>query len=337
MKRLIIDCDPGNGVPGSDVDDGIALALAFAARAEVSVEAVTVVSGNTSLETGYRVARDFTSRFGPDVPVVAGAARALVEEPERWVRHRQRDWVPSSVMGAWDGVDPPAEFPRPLSDDAAGVIIELVARNPGEITLVAVGPLTNVAHALQRRPEIASELAELVIMGGAFNVPGMLQELNFAMDPEAADLVMGSGANITLVPFDVTSTTSLTVDDMKRWDPEPNLLSRYLTDTVTPWIRFCEFGSDVAGCNLHDPLAIAYLLDPTLCEVEYLSVGVDLKGVYSRSRPIAWKPGHVRLAEGLALPERRAIRVVKAADNDRLVDLVIDVVSQWGAVRSSEA
>lgn len=335
MKRIIIDCDPGNGVRGSDVDDGIALALAFAARNEFAVEAVTVVSGNTSLDTGYNVARDFVSRFELDVPVVAGASRALLENPDPWVRHRQRDWVPSSVMSAWDAVTPPPEYARPLADDAAGAIIELVAQNPGEITLVAVGPLTNVAHAMQRRPEIASELAELVIMGGAFNVADMLQELNFAMDPEAAEVVMGSGANITLVPFDVTATTRLTVEDMTRWDANPNSLSRYLIDTVTPWIRFCEHYSHAAGCNLHDPLAIAYLLDPSLCEVEYINVGVELKGVYSRGRPIAWRDGRVRLAEGLNLPARRPIRVLTSAHNDRLVELIIDVVSRWREGRPS--
>lgn len=330
MKRVIIDCDPGNGVRGSDVDDGIALALAFAARREISVEAVTVVSGNTSLDTGYNVARDFMARFKLDVPVIAGASRALLENPAPWVRHRERNWVPESVMGAWDSVRPPAEFARPVDDDAAGAIIDLVARNPGEITLVAVGPLTNVAHALQRRPELASELAELVVMGGAFSVADQLQELNFAMDPEAAEVVMGSGANVTLVPFDVTETTRLTVDDMARWDASDNPLSDYLVETVTPWIRFCEFNSRVQGCNLHDPLAIAYLLDPDLCEVEFVSVGVDLKGEYSRGRPVAWREGQVRLAEGLDLPARRPVRVLTSADNPRLVDLIIDVVSEWG-------
>lgn len=336
MKRIIIDCDPGNGVRGSDVDDGIALALAFAAKRDVSVEAVTIVSGNTSLDTGYNVARDFISRFNLDVPVVAGASRALLEDPAPWVRHRERGWVPDAVMSAWDSVTPPAEFVRPVNDDASGTIIDLAARNPGEITLVAVGPLTNVAHALQRRPELANELAEIVVMGGAFSVPDQLQELNFAMDPEAAEVVMGSGANVTLVPFDVTEKTRLTVEDMEGWAANRNSLSEYLTETVTPWIRFCEFNSDVEGCNLHDPLAIAYLLDPDLCEVEVFNVGVDLKGEYSRARPVAWRNGHVRLAEGLNLPARRPIRVLTAADNVRLVRLIIDVVAGWDGERLNE-
>lgn len=329
--RVILDCDPGNGIPGSDVDDGLAFGY-LASVAEVDLLGVTVVAGNTAVEDGYDVARTMVAAAGRDVPVIAGVARALAEEPTPWIRRRKRIGSPVDIEELWKGVPRPTHFPAPPSDDAPGFIIEQASRHPGEVHLVAVGPLTNVAHALQRCPQLGQRLASIHVMGGAFNVPDYLQELNFAVDPEAADLVMGCGASLTLVPLDVTLTTSLTLDDLARWKRADRLVD-YLAGTTRPWIEYTRAARGRVGCPLHDPLAAVSLVHPELVEVKEQAVGVELRGSLTRARPVAWTPGGVRLADGLRLPERRPVRIVTRVENARLVETLAAAFSDRSAIR----
>src|SRR5699024_6965401 len=183
--RVILDCDPGNGIPATDVDDGLALGLLLASPS-IRIEAVTIVTGNTHRDVGYTVARTMLDEVGVEVPVHPGAAQALVEPPDRWSARRETERVSNEARKLWRDVPAPRRFDLPHHLDAAAEIVRRVSAEPGEITLVAVGPLTNIAHALQLRPAIAHEIKRLVIMGGAFHVPTHLQELNFGVDPEAA-------------------------------------------------------------------------------------------------------------------------------------------------------
>lgn len=328
-RRLIIDCDPGNGMKGSDIDDGIAIALALAAQDQISLEMVTVVAGNTAVDDGYRVARTLLAALGADIPVHVGAARGLVEPPEPWSSRRARTDIPAEVMAAWDDVPAPGDYAVPIDDDAAGAIVRAAAAAPGEITLVAVGPLTNVAHALGRRPELAHELAEIVVMGGVFHVPGFLQELNFAMDPEAADVVMGSGAKVTLVPLDTTTRTRLLPEVLEGWARMKSPLTDYLTATTRPWLQLTGYRDGRPGCYLHDPLAMAHLLDPQVGTYQDMVVGVELHGTLTRGRAVGWDPARTLLAAGLRLPERAPIRVMIDVDNDRLVQMLTDAFRSW--------
>jgi len=329
--RVILDCDPGNGIPGSDIDDG--LAFGYLASAEgVELLGVTVVAGNTAVEDGYDVARHMVAISGQDIPVVAGSARALAEDPTPWIRRRVRSDSPVDIQELWKGVPRPPHAPAPPADDAAGFLIAQALRFPGEVHLVATGPLTNVALALQRRPQLARELASIHVMGGGFNVPNFLQELNFAVDPEAADLVMGCGGKVTLVPLDVTLTTSLTADDVLRWKRDDPLID-FLASTTRPWIEFSRLARGRVGCPLHDPLAAAALVHPDLVEVRECAVGVELRGSLTRSRPVAWTPGGVRLADGLTLPKRETIRVATSVDNARLVETLGAAFARRSAAR----
>ncbi|GAA3534424.1 nucleoside hydrolase [Nonomuraea rosea] len=330
--RLIIDCDPGNTVPASDVDDGLALGLALADPA-VTLEAVTVVAGNTARDVGVAVARDLLDRAGAaQVPVFPGAAAPLVEDPAPWRADLDGRRDTERARDLWRDV-PPA---TPVEDGggppvAAAEIVRRVAAAPGEIHLVAVGPLTNVAHALQLRPALAAELASLTIMGGAFAVPGLLQELNFGYDPEAAHIVLTSGAPITLVPYDVTGRTSLTPADVERL-AAGGPLARYLADTTRPWVRWVAEARGLPGCHLHDPLAVAVLLDPSLATRRHVRVDVELRGTLTRGRPIAWDAsGHVQRATGLRVPDIDAIDVLDGVDNDRLVAYLIETLLGAGS------
>ena len=207
--RLIIDCDPGNGVPGANVDDGPALAPALAAKPQLQLELISIVAGNTPREVGFAVATELLAQSGYQVPVALGAARALSEPPEPWRAHLDRPIADPKLAALWRDLPAPslANAPAP---DAAIAIGELICRHPGEITLVAIGPLTNVAHAMQLYPQMAQAVKEIVIMGGVFNVNGYIKDTNFGLDPEAARLVLNSGATITLAPLDVTTQTMLT-------------------------------------------------------------------------------------------------------------------------------
>ncbi|MFC4562264.1 nucleoside hydrolase [Nocardiopsis mangrovi] len=324
--RVIIDCDPGNTIPASDIDDGLALGLALAAPS-ITLEAVTVVAGNTPRDVGVAVARDLLDRAGArDVPVLPGAAAPLVEDPAPWRADLDGRHDTEAARELWKGIAaiPPADGGPPV---AAQEIVRRVAASPGEVHLVAVGPLTNVAHALRLRPQLAGELASLTIMGGAFAVPDMFQELNFGYDPEAAQAVLTSGAPITLVPFDVTRLTSFTladVDSLSGAGP----LADHLAATTRPWVRWVSQARGLPGCHLHDPLAVAVLLDPGLATRRRVRVGVELRGTLTRARPIAWDPGgRTARATGLTIPDIPPIDVLDTVDNARLVACLVDTLT----------
>lgn len=326
-RRLIIDCDPGNGMPAADVDDGLALALAVARTDQLSLEAITVVSGNTHRDVGYSVARDFVRRLGLDIPVYAGAERALVESPRPWRDRQDANELRADVVTAWADVARPASVPIG-APDAAVRIVELVRAAPGEFTIVAIGPLTNIAMAIELEPRLPELVRDIVIMGGAFEVPGFLQELNFGIDPEAAHLVLTSGAPITLVPLDTTSQTLFTHGDLDRLLDVPGALARYVVETTRPWIDYAAAWRKIDGCLLHDPLTVALLIDPDIAEYEERIVDVELLGSLTRGRAIWWTEENLRLHVGLRVPPAvRPVRVAMRVDNDRLVELLVSTYS----------
>ncbi|MFF2052616.1 nucleoside hydrolase [Leifsonia sp. NPDC058194] len=322
-RRLIIDCDPGNGMPAADVDDGLALALAVARADRLSLEAITVVSGNTHRDVGFAVARDFVERLGIDVPVYAGAERALVEPPAPWRDRQDANEHRPDVVEAWRGVARPRPAPTGVPD-AVVRIVELLRSAPGEITIVAIGPLTNVAMALALEPRLPELVRDLVIMGGAFDVPGFLQELNFGIDPEAAHLVLASGAPITLVPLDTTSQTLFTHSDLDRLVDSGGAVAEYVVETTRPWIDYAAAWRKIDGCLLHDPLTVALLLDPGIAEYEERIVDVELLGSLTRGRAVWWTEENLRLHVGLRVPSgRRPVRVATRVDNALLVELLV--------------
>jgi inosine-uridine nucleoside N-ribohydrolase len=322
--KVIIDCDPGNDVPATDVDDALALGLAIASP-DLQLEAITIVAGNTARETGYASARTLLDATGSDIPLYTGAATALLEPPEPWDARRHAPLAIPGVRELWADIPAPETHDPGTQHLAAAEIARRIAEAPGEVTLVAIGPLTNVAHALHLHPGLVGDVARIVIMGGAFDVPGHLQELNFGVDPEAAHYVLASGAPITLVPLDVTATTSLQLLDLDRLAGTP--LADYLSRTTRPWIQYCEKVRGRIGCRLHDPLAVALLLDDTIATTEDWVVEVELDGL-TRSRPIRWKRDELLLHNGLDVPDRAPIQVLTGVDNQRLVDLLVDTIAQ---------
>ncbi|MBF0732156.1 nucleoside hydrolase [Citrobacter koseri] len=326
--RVIIDCDPGNGIPGANIDDGLALALAIAAP-QISLEMITTVAGNTPVEIGYAVAKDFVQQLGVPVSVYRGAARALREDPQPWREKLDHGVDQYGLRQLWADVPVPQAYQatKPLAPEAIG---ELICNNPGEITLVATGPLTNVAIALQLYPQLVHAVKNIVIMGGVFNVPGYLKDTNFGLDPEAAHAVLTSGAPVTLVPMDVTTKTQMLHTDLDRLAAAENVLGRYLEKTIRPWITYSMQTRNLPGCWIHDVLTIDWLLDPSLAATTEDFLDVSLEGL-TRGMTCRYGRDTLRLDVGIPEPKGAMIKILQTIDNHQLLSLIEHYIHRYGA------
>jgi purine nucleosidase len=265
---VALDLDLAMGAPGSDIDDGFALALAVA-DPEIDLRLVTTVNGNTDVATATVLTLELLHRVGTDqVPVHRGAERALLHPAERFGA------VP-------DGI--PTRTPRP--GHAALALTELVRSRPGEVTLVAVGPLTNVALAMALDPGFAGALGGLVIMGGVFagstgarSMPG---EFNVWSDPEAARIVLQSGVVARWVGLDVTRQVRLSRSEAQAMSEDPHPFTAFAGTWSMGWIDHLAASSQPGtdSCALHDPLAVAAVTRPDLLEFVDAHVEVQLDGV----------------------------------------------------------
>ena len=327
--RLAIDTDPGNGVPGSDVDDALAIALALRSP-EVELLAVTVVAGNVPVDRGVHAALELLEAAGAGhIPVHRGASRPLVQDPRPWralLDTRRQDRAAERL---W--VDPPTVFPslRCAPEAAAQALVDLVDRYPGEVTVLAIGPLTNVATAMLLDPEWQHKVARIAWMGGAFELPDVLQELNAAYDPEATHLVLTSAAPMLVIPLDVTLRTHLHLHELSRLEAFGSPLAQYLAKTVRPWVTWLaeRFGRD--GCPLHDPLALAALLDPQVVQLRSRAADIELSGRLTRGRTVAWDATNEELLQVVVpVHEARPVEIAHGVDNERFMPLLLDRLMQ---------
>lgn len=274
--RIIIDTDPGQ-------DDAVAILLALASP-EIEVLGITAVAGNVPLALTQRNARIVCDLAGrADVPVFAGC-EAPLERPLVTAEH---------VHGktGLDGVDP-WEPTTPLAEGhGADFIVEtLRAEPPGTVTLATLGPLTNVAEAFRRAPDVVERVARIVTMGGAYFEVGNITpaaEFNIYVDPEAAREVFGTGVPLTILPLDVTHkvlTTPPRVAAMRA-------LGNRTGEAVAAWTGFFErfdkekYGSQ--GAPLHDPCVIAWLLRPDLFTGREINVEVECESDLTRGMTVA--------------------------------------------------
>jgi purine nucleosidase len=223
----------------------------------------------------------------PEIPVAKGVARSLVDPYVRRADHVHG----SNAIG---DVELPEPKIRATDEHASDLIIRMAKENPGEITLCPVGPVTNVALALAKAPEIARLVRKVVIMGSTIFHPGIhgptapMVDANFANDPEAAHIVLRSGAEVTLVGMDVTMTTLFSTENMdevaREGDEAAKTLMRMTAFYVNAYRRMYP---GIRGCGLHDPLAVAVAEDPTLARTERMFVDVELHGKLTRGQTIA--------------------------------------------------
>lgn len=278
--RMILDVDTG-------IDD--ALAIFFATRRPgIALEAVTTTYGNIDLAAATRNTLQVLELAGrAEVPVAAGSARSLVRPYRRAAEHIHG----RNGLGEVE-LPPPAG--AATEEHASDLIIRMAKAHPGEITLCPVGPITNVALALARAPEVAGLLREIVIMGGTIwhpgipGIPSPMADANFFNDPEAARIVLRSGARMKLVGMDVTMRTLLTpamVDDIAAGGgPAAATMMRIARFYIAAYQAQYP---DIAGCSLHDPLAVAVAEDPSLVTIEPMHLDIELAGELTRGQVVA--------------------------------------------------
>ena len=276
-RRIIIDTDPG-------VDDALALLLALRSR-EIHVEAITVVSGNVHLdlclENVFRVldAAGVTER----PPVAPGCERPLSRDPV-FAAHVHGDDGLGGISGIREpdgGLRYPTPAIEPEGRHAVDAILDLIGHHPGQITIVALGPLTNIATAIQRDSATMAQVKELIVMGGSLHGQGNVTpaaEFNFYADPEAARVVVQSGIGLTIVGLDVTHRAILPRREFdERTSKQTGLYTRFLRDLTANWFDFAE-GRALDGAHLHDPLAIGVAIDPSFVRAETFLADVETAG-----------------------------------------------------------
>ena len=311
IVKIILDSDTGTGTIGEEIDDGLALLLALSSP-ELDLMGVTEVHGNVNVDQGVANALRILELAGrDDVSVHKGAARPLVHE---WVR-------PGGIKKPYGGFSKL----NPSSTGAIDFLIEKIKENPGKITLVCVGPLTNIAMTLRKEPQIVQKVKELIIMGGAIDHPGNitpLAEFNFWVDPEAAKIVLHSSIqNITLVPLDVTTRTLLTKQQLRRLKSNP--VTEWLKVVVPPWIDRIK----MEGCHLHDPLAVAIAINRNLVETEVMEVDI----IDTPGPPYGQSVGHRESAVDRSLPR---IEVALRVDAERFMNMFLRRLEKYQCEKS---
>lgn len=282
--RVILDTDIG-----TDVDDCLALAFLLSSP-EIQLDAVTCVYGDVTLRAKM-VRKLLRLRGRDDVSIHLGVGKPLLGRvPVYWSGH--------------EGVgllDAPDDVPLAITLPAVDYITHQVLAHPGEIHLVAIGPLTNVALAMLREPRLARSIGHLTIMGGAGRGPGLLDlpyaEHNIKCDPEAAHVVLTSGAPITLVPLDVTTRVRIRTEDTARIRQAGTPFQVAVAEQVDVYPPFKARG----WTHLHDPLAAASLVRPNLLGFESLHVDVELGGHHATGatlmrQPTPESPANARVA-----------------------------------------
>jgi purine nucleosidase len=274
-KRVLFDTDPG-------IDDSLAILLALASP-ELKVEGVSVVHGNCSVDqaltnalsilelakaTQVRVSRGF------ELPLVQPSLLAPETHGNTGLGYAQL----------------PAPKLKPVAQHSVEFIIDTIMAAPGEITLVCIGPLTNVAVAIRKEPRIVQAVKDVIIMGAAIRHQGNttpLAEFNVYVDPHASHMVYHSRMPITLVPLDVTYQCILTHADVERLLKIKSPMTQFVADSTRFYMEFHDEYQQIDGCIINDPLALALTFAPELCDYEEHFVDVDISGGVAMGKTFA--------------------------------------------------
>ena len=313
MRRILLDTDPG-------VDDALAFLLAFASP-EIKVEAVTTVDGNVDAEKGTRNARQLLEFLGVgDVPVARGASHPMLRPMGNAESFHGK-------TGLMDAVLPEPKI-KVDKRGAARLIIEEADRLGKELTLVAIGPLTNVAAAILADPTIPERVGGLVIMGGAFGLTpygtgnaNAVAEFNVWHDPDAAKLVFDSGIPTICVGLDTTT------------HPDYRMSKAMYGEMVAKRSKRSELIEGLCGAlverfdgfSLHDPMAMAYVADPTMFKTERYRVEVETAGTHTIGMTVVDRRRFHRVENKEAKHE-----VVVEVDAPRFLKMIADRVGKGG-------
>ncbi|MEU6707311.1 nucleoside hydrolase [Streptomyces wuyuanensis] len=306
---IILDCDPGH-------DDAVAILLA-AGDPAIDLLAITTVAGNQVLEKTTLNARRICTAAGiTSVPIAAGCARPLVRELR----------VADDVHGQ-SGMDGPS-FGEPtvgtVPEHAVDLMYRLLTRHPEPVTLVPTAPLTNIALLLTRYPDAAAHIREIVLMGGSTERGNRTPaaEFNMYVDPEAADVVFRSGLPVTMCGLNVSHQALVTPDVLARLEALGTDLGRVCAELMTFFAATYRRLWGFPAPPLHDPVAVARVIDPEIVDCVDASVAVELRGEYTRGATV------VDLHRYLDRPVNA--RVAVRLDQERFWDRVVAAVDTLG-------
>src|SRR5947208_4235749 len=303
--KIILDCDPGH-------DDAIAILLA-ARHPEIELLAITTVAGNQSLEKITRNALKVCSLAGiRDVPIAMGMDRPLV----RVANHA------ADIHGE-TGLDGP-QIPEPtielVRQHAVDLIIDLLQKSDGDITLVPTGPLTNIAAAMRREPAIIPKIKAISLMGGAIGLGNTTPaaEFNIWVDPEAAAIVFGCGRPITMIPLEVTHQALATEEVITRLRTAQRPVATFTADLLVFFANSYHKVFGFPAAPVHDPCAVAAVIDPHIIHAHTMHVDIETHGEWTTGRTVCdvyGKLGQVPNA-----------RVGYALEVERFWDMVIGTI-----------
>ena len=269
---MILDCDTGH-------DDAIALMLA-SKHPEIELLGVTVVAGNQTLDKTLPNTLNVCQHLQLDVPVYGGMDRPMV-----------RDRIVADDIHGKSGLDGPVfarRFKRAQKKHAVSYLIETLMASEGDITLVPVGPLSNIAMALRLEPKIAKKIKRIVLMGGAVGIGNATPsaEFNIFADPEAAHVVFTSGVPIVMMPLDLTNETIASKEIIERMEGISNRAGRLFGDIMRYTLR-SQAVNGLKGGPVHDVTAVMYLVHPEFFHTKEMYVEIDLTRGPSYGRTVA--------------------------------------------------
>ncbi len=307
-RRIILDCDPGH-------DDAIAILLA-AHSPRLKLEAITTVAGNQTVEKTSQNALKVCSLAGiRDVPVAAGMDRPLIQEQH----------LAPEIHGE-TGLDGPL-LPEPslrlAPVHAVDLIIDRLLQSDGDLTIVATGPLTNIATAMRREPRILPKIERVVLMGGAIGVGNWTPaaEFNIYVDPEAAAIVFNSGCPLTMVGLEVTHQAQATAAVRQRLAALSSPTARLVEELLDFFARTYLTVFGLPAPPVHDPCAVAHVIDATLLQTRAMRVDIELCGEFTRGRTVCDVYG----STGRPVNAEVGLEI----DVPRFWDLVIDTLSTY--------
>lgn len=307
---ILLDCDPGH-------DDAIALFLA-AGNPDIDLVAVTTVAGNQTLEKVTRNALAVATVAGlRDVPIAAGCDRPLVRTPETAVETHGESGLDGPVLPA----------PRLIADPRHGVdvIIDTVRSHaPGEITLVATGALTNLALAVRLAPDIVDRVHEVVLMGGgtAGGNWTAAAEFNILIDPESAHIVFTAGWTVVMVGLDATHQALATPDVVERIAAVGTAPARFVVELLDFFGRSYLETQGFPHPPVHDPVAVARVIDAAIVPAERVPLTVELTGTHTLGMTLADRRGPA--------PADCRTFAATGVDTDRFWGLVVDALERIG-------
>ncbi|KHN08006.1 Putative uridine nucleosidase 2 [Glycine soja] len=311
-KKIIIDTDPG-------IDDAMAIFLALQSP-EVEVIGLTTIFGNVYTTLATRNALHLLEVAGrTDIPVAEGSHVTSTNG----TKLRVADFV-HGVDGLGNQNFPPPKG-KPIEESAASFLVHQAKVNPGKVTVVALGPLTNIALAIQLDPEFAKNIGQILILGGAFAVNGNVNpaaEANIFGDPEAADVVFTSGADVLAVGINVTHQVVLTESDREKLASSNGKFAQYLNKILDVYFSYHREAYNVKGVYLHDPTVVLAAVDPSLVTCIEGIVRVQTSGI-TRGITILYNK-QKRFAEINEWSNKPTVKVAVTVDAPRVMKLVMD-------------